>query len=447
MHPELVEYRRLIKDKRQIIAVRKDAMLRNLAGSIEALGPRLPPGSDADTRSDLIARGDPDDLTQPVEIIMTVSRTANAIKTLLSKATFTENELEETIVDNSSVLGRLIPIADKSDEAKNKDPLVDLPWKRRISQIISGLKLIQICLDTVLKSELYSIEKAEETSFALKQLEEDLKRSAARISVEILEEARVMMGTIGSSHKFPVPKDEESEDFDCAFGRLNIKGANTKAGKETIVVFDEAGCIPSYELLGISRLQRSVKSLICVGDKHQLHPYAPGSFTTKGRSFRGRSVTSHAIETVASLLDVSALEENGDMGGKIRLTTQYRVPRDIANVLNQRIYNNAYRTPINCAVPSHGFHFVHVDYCHGSKKYENDNEVKKCLAIVKTHATPGQSIMILTPVRTPCCWCAKIDKNSFVLSLCLPTVSTRNSNESCSMSSRERAMTKIALLC
>jgi hypothetical protein len=403
MHPELVEYRRLIEDKRQTIAVHKKAMLRNLAGGIEALGASLPPGSNAEARSDLIAGGNECGLGRPPEIIMTVSKTVEAIQALLSKTTIQESEVEQAVVDHSSLLGRLIPIADKSDKGKDKDAFAVIPWKQRSVQIIRGLKSIQNCLDTVLKSDLYSMEKAEESSFALKQLEEDHKRSVTRISQELLADARVIMGTIGSSHKFPVSSDEESEDFEGAFGRLNIReGASSKVGKETIVVFDEAGCIPAYELLGISRLQRSVKSLVCVGDKHQLPPYAPSAFSTKRQSVRGRpAAASQAIETkVASLLDVSALEENGDSGGKIRLTTQYRVPRDIANVLNQRIYNNSYRTPVNCSVPSHGFHFVHVSHCHGSKKYENDNEVRKCLDILEAHASPGQSIMILTPVRS-----------------------------------------------
>lgn len=209
-----------------------------------------------------------------------------------------------------------------------------------------------------------------------------------------------MMSTIGSSHKFPIPGDEmSSDDLDDSLGRLDIHESNN-AGKETIVVFDEAGCIPAYELLGISRLKRSIKSLICVGDKHQLPPYAPDSMNNKRNSFGRRvgATPAKKSDKVDSLLDVSKLEDDGDTGGKIRLTTQYRVPRDIANVLNARIYKGNYRTAINCRVPSRGFHFVHVDYCHRSKKYENDNEVRKCLEFVELHARGGGSMMILTPV-------------------------------------------------
>jgi hypothetical protein len=54
---------------------------------------------------------------------------------------------------------------------------------------------------------------------------------------------------------------------------------------QTIVVFDEAGCIPSYELLGLSMLGHSISSLVCVGDK-KLPPYDRSS-TASTVYFRG----------------------------------------------------------------------------------------------------------------------------------------------------------------
>jgi hypothetical protein len=58
---------------------------------------------------------------------------------------------------------------------------------------------------------------------------------------------------------------------------------------------------------------------------------------------------------VQSLLDVSQLTAGK---GKIKLTTQYRVP-DIANLLNSRIYKGDYQT-----APEQGtverFSFVHI---------------------------------------------------------------------------------------
>jgi len=97
MYPELEEHRRLINEKRQTNTILKENMLQALAGGIEALGPILPQGSDADGRSDLIVEGREDDLSSPWEIIQTVSRALYAIKDLESTTNFTEHELEEVI--------------------------------------------------------------------------------------------------------------------------------------------------------------------------------------------------------------------------------------------------------------------------------------------------------------------------------------------------------------
>lgn len=403
MHPELVVHRRKIIEKEKNIASLTKTMLRALAAGIEALGPGLPQGYDSDTRSTLIASGHEADLTSPLEIIHTVSRALDKVGNLLEETNFTEEELTGVVVDNSSVLGRLVPFSNNGNE-KKKSTVSTLPWSQRRVQALRALKSIKNCLEKVLRHD-FSVEKAKESTMALKQAEEDHNWALERIRREIVEDARVVMGTIGSSHKFPVPDDQETNDDDDnierALVRLNIN-QGAASGKETIVVFDEAGCIPAYELLGISRLKRNVKSLICVGDKHQLPPYAPDTMSDKRNFFGRRAANSPSknVSKVDSLLDVSRLEEDGDRGGKIRLTTQYRVPSDIANVLNERIYKGNYRTAINSKVPNHGFRFIHVDCCYDSRKYENDNEVQKTVELVKCFARPVESLMVLTPVST-----------------------------------------------
>ena len=274
-------------------------------------------------------------------------------------------------------------------------------WGRRRPQILGALVSIRKCLESVIEIDTFSVEKAEEHSLNLRNAEEDHKRALGRIKTELLDDVRVMMGTIGSSHKIPIPVKYEADNIEYEDDNIEIQldrlQISRDSGKETIVVFDEAGCIPSYELLGLSRLNRSIKALICVGDKHQLPPYAPSSMNKKRNPFN-RWRAADQEQRVESLLDVSALEEDGDSGGKVILNTQYRVPRDIATILNQRIYNGKYCTPINCTVPSRGFYFVHVEYCHGGRKYENENEVKKCLELVQRYNNTGASMMILTPV-------------------------------------------------
>lgn len=101
----------------------------------------------------------------------------------------------------------------------------------------------------------------------------------------------------------------------------------------------EAGCIPSYELLGLTRLGRPIKAIILVGDKHQLPPYDPmqGRRFGRGNSFgANRSRRNDRAEGMQSLLDSSVLTIDS---GKVMLTTQYRVPQDIANKRGLRLLN------------------------------------------------------------------------------------------------------------
>lgn len=83
------------------------------------------------------------------------------------------------------------------------------------------------------------------------------------------------------------------------------------------------------------------------------------------------------------------------------LTTQYRVPRNIASLLNARIYLGTYKTAPECNAPLRGFHFVDVpESRHRSgKKYINVDEIEYCLELVRQFKREGKKhIMILTPV-------------------------------------------------
>jgi superfamily I DNA and/or RNA helicase len=107
-----------------------------------------------------------------------------------------------------------------------------------------------------------------------------------------------------------------------------------------------------------------------------------------------------AEEAISSLLDVSGLTNDNE--GKILLTTQYRVPRDIANILNSRIYHGVYNTAPTCQAPLHGFRFVDVRRNRSydqNQKYVNKDEVRYCIELVRQSRKEYQSFMILTPVR------------------------------------------------
>jgi superfamily I DNA and/or RNA helicase len=141
---------------------------------------------------------------------------------------------------------------------------------------------------------------------------------------------------------------------------------------------------------------------VCVGDEHQLPPYAPNAFNSCDRGKKKvhhQPSTASGPQKVKGLLDVSALSVDNDE--KIQLTTQYRVPHDIADLLNARIYKGNYHTAHECKAPRQGFQFVHVSYSHESQKYVNDNEIQHCVDLVRqlVRDKGTDSIMVLTPVR------------------------------------------------
>lgn len=138
------------------------------------------------------------------------------------------------------------------------------------------------------------------------------------------------------------------------FGRLTLNGSDSGFPKDTICIFDESGCIPAYELLGLSRLGRTINALVLVGDKHQLPPYDPMQGNRDKKSGPTRN-GQRGTKKILSLLDSSALTIGA---GTVMLTTQYRVPRDIAEMLNARVYRGQYNTCLTAKVPDSGLSFL-----------------------------------------------------------------------------------------
>lgn len=404
-HPEIVEKKRIEGKKKKTCGKLLEEILRRIAASIEKIEThQLPNGSDPFYRARLIASGREPGLSRASEAIGTLKMAHDALKELLKPpqglSTFfrgqmhiDEASIKKLVLDHSSVLSHLIPIDDEQ------------PFKLREKRVVSALQLIERTFGKLLEDPAFSLKAAEAAELASRQAEEDLKMTTTRIQEEMPKKARVILCTIGSSHKIPGSVDEEDQGRRSLlreFGRLSI--STSENVKQTVVIFDEAGCIPFYEFLGLVRLGRSIKALVCVGDKNQLPPYNAGSSRRRERNHRGgfggRGVSQNS-ETVDSLLDVSGQTVDND--GKVLLKSQYRVPRDIANLLNARIYSGNYLTPISCSVPSRGFHFVDVpeNKYRRDAKYVNSDEVDYCLELVQESRMEGfESIMILTPVSS-----------------------------------------------
>jgi hypothetical protein len=111
--------------------------------------------------------------------------------------------------------------------------------------------------------------------------------------------------------------------------------------------------------------------------------------------------TTHQLPS-KSILDVSAYTT------KIKLTKQFRVPRDIAAILNAPICGGDYNAPKSCSVPNRGFVLVDapIDEPKKFEKYINRNESERCLDVVRELQVAGESsIMLLTPVSVTPLFC------------------------------------------
>jgi hypothetical protein len=358
LHPQLVD----LQERRNLLIAAteklKQALLSEIAEKVRRFGLHFNEDSAA-IRSDEIEKNRVG-LSSPIKVIDAVTRAKLDIKNLLQAAAeegskyVSEESASDVIVRHSDLLGRLVYIRPDSDEAKKKSD----PWDAK--EATKRLAYIFLRFREVLKLSMFSPDNAQNLYSEKGAVDEEYKAVKSRLESELPALARLHMSTIGSSHRISTKKEINSDgDLTRKFGQLIFndreEDCESDPPKETICIFDESGCIPAYELLGLTRLGRPIKALLLVGDKHQLPPYDP----TQGRSFgRGNSFGNDTgtgqnkrDEKVQSLLDVSALTVDS---GKILLTIQYRVPRDIAEMLNLRVYRGNYKTCPNARVPMSG---------------------------------------------------------------------------------------------
>jgi hypothetical protein len=268
--------------------------------------------------------------------------------------------------------------------------------------VLKEAKFLLNFFTTLQEDASLSLVTVKEAFGTMEKAESDLKIMETRIEQELVQDARILLSTIGSSHRLPVASVENIDESDDV--TLDPPQASQVTRAPTIVVFDEAGCIPCHEFLGLSRLGREINALICVGDKNQLPPYnpifkSPTCFKPPPCKRQRRQYAPPippSDDQLPSLLDVS-----GDSVSKIQLTAQYRVPQDIARILSVRVYNGCYNTAPSCSAPLKGFHLVHVPIRGPStQKYVNHAEVQKCMELLDQVRRDGvESCMLLTPVR------------------------------------------------
>lgn len=357
------------------------------------------------------------ELKHPCSTISSLVGVKAGIQHLLRRASrMQEDDVVDLVEHNPALLSSLSLDRSQHEQARTK-------WDRDGS--IAKLKAILDKLSDLLATPIFNEEDAQSIQSSIREIEEQSCRAEERLSRELPLTARLRMSTIGSSHKLlgnvtMEAYSSDDEDIAVDFDQLKLAESDEKA----IVIFNEAGCIPAYELLGLTRLDSTVEALVLVGDKKQLPPYqSSASFSSSRRSSQngrygsncGRDSTRKRQPVVKSLLDCSRLSL--DSGERLKLTIQYRVPRDIAGILNDRVYSGDYKTAPNCEAPARGLRFVGVrPDPEPRRKYVNKFEVDEVLDIIFRHQ--GEQVMVVTPVsRSNALVCTHLNT---VLISCLP---------------------------
>eukprot|EP00978_Attheya_sp_CCMP212_P016586 scaffold43631_cov45-Attheya_sp.AAC.1 len=357
-------------------------------------------------RSELIREDFGGHLKTPLMIIDLLKSTIQDVDEVVSgePKKLTEDEVDNVLGDRSALLARLIPIRDKKQKERRK-------WDKL--QALSRLRNILSRFRRVSEMKIFDVDKAILIAHELRQAEEDYRTTQERLKEEMPKDARLKMSTIGSSHKLV---DTEVlarvSDVDDLANQLDSMGLlddfDSNDDKRTVVIFDESGCIPAFELLGLSRICQNIEGVVLVGDKHQLPPYNPMQERQRRPPMAGtRSNVRRSASTMqknsqlASLLDASTLSVDK---GKVILNTQYRVPRDIADLLNDRIYRGQYNTSPGAGVPLVGLQLINVPKDQNPrKKYTNSNEVQEALQLIEENELDDNgkswSMMVLTPYK------------------------------------------------
>jgi hypothetical protein len=420
IHPELLELKRISQKKRSALEQHNKKLRELLADEISLMSCT----GVSYARIDKQVKSIRNNRMRCTQFIVYLSNTKHAINNLVNGcAPVTLSKIEDLVTNYPEFIEHLFE-PDGKDNKKNERTSYITEHLSRLSLVGTctnpGLRTMQSVLVELLpifNRLLNNIEFSEGIAQKLveqdQSAEKDYELGRVRIERDLKSGARVYMSTIGSSHKLParrvkkVVEDDDSSDDEYDF--MASIYTDEEEGEDitmrpTFVVFDEAGCIPAYELLGLSRVRENIVGVLCVGDKNQLPPFiSTTSQPTKSngngnwRQSNVRVGTSQEEKSIKSILDVSKMVI--DKESKVKLTQQYRVPRDIAEILNLRVYRGDYSTVDSTKIPVEGFLFVNVP-CKGEKvQYVNKEECSVCNRILQELRDQNKDeVIVLTPV-------------------------------------------------
>lgn len=256
LHPDIVE----AKEKLDLLQAASDTLTKSLRQELAQVVLRFGRAFKeefAANRSSSIEENRVE-LTTPLAII-DAKALVRDIKDLESVE---EESTADLITTHSHFLGRLIPVRteqERKEQGKGS-------WNAK--EATKRLLYIYHRFNAALKLDVFSSDTASNLYEAKTKAAEEYKALYKRLEIQLPDQARLLMCTIGSSHRLPGDKNNSIDDeLVHDFELLQLHDSNDTRGalKDTIVIFDEAGCIPAYELLGLTRLERNIKALVLVG--------------------------------------------------------------------------------------------------------------------------------------------------------------------------------------
>lgn len=186
--------------------------------------------------------------------------------------------------------------------------------------------------------------------------------------------------------------DEKQNIFTSTIGSLNRLLEHLEIienNKKTIVIIDEGSTIPIHELGTLSLIKQNVISLVLVGDPNQLPPF--GKLIKNNNSKYNKY---NEEITIPSIFDKKYLKVKSN-----HLEMQYRIPFEIAEILNKYVYNNKYNTIETKKYCLDTVRIINSTTEDIKKANINEGEADKVVNIYNKYKYEYKSIMILSPYK------------------------------------------------
>ena len=234
--------------------------------------------------------------------------------------------------------------------------------------LIKIKKIIKILIESF--DDIYKILELKEESIKIIDEKDKLTN---KLKKELQEKnMRIYLSTIGSISKI--------------LSFINYRDTD----RDTIIITDESSTIPSYDIFNMCLFTKcNIKGLVIVGDPNQLPPHE--KLVTKAEN--GRFIKEENIPSLFDKLDIDV--------NRNHLKVQYRMQKDVADVLNHHIYKGKFETNNDVKLFGKGIEFINVQKQYIPNRTKpinyNYNEIDKVFELYKIYK--HKKVMILSPYK------------------------------------------------